>query len=197
MKCPILAVPLLLLLSLPAWADEPGATLDAFHRAAAEADLQAYLGLMTEDVVFLGTDGTERWEGQAFYDFVRGHFQAGRGWTYRPSGRTVRLGENGQVAWFDESLENAALGACRGSGVLVLQEGRWKVAQYNLSVPVPNELILSVVAQIRSAQGGAMPVDDSNGSSPVSASPSAEAAQQQPETPCRKKRHKTNRAASC
>ena len=27
----------------------------------------------------------------------------------------------------------------RGSGVLVLEKGKWKVSQYNLSVPIPND----------------------------------------------------------
>ncbi len=46
------------------------ATLEAFHTAASEADLDTYLGLMTPEMVFLGTDGTERWQGQAWRDFV-------------------------------------------------------------------------------------------------------------------------------
>ena len=37
----------------------------------------------------------------------------------------------------------------RGSGVLVLREGEWKVAQYNLTIPIPNPLAGDVVRQIR------------------------------------------------
>ncbi|MFT5481735.1 MAG: hypothetical protein ACI9GW_000380, partial [Halieaceae bacterium] len=33
-------------------------TLDSFHAAAATADLDVYLSLLTEEVVFLGTDST-------------------------------------------------------------------------------------------------------------------------------------------
>jgi hypothetical protein len=51
-------------------------TLDNFHRAAAVADRDGYLALTTEDVVFLGTDGSERWQGEEFRDFVEGHFSA-------------------------------------------------------------------------------------------------------------------------
>lgn len=32
------------------------------------------------------------------------------------------------------------LGPCRGTGVLVLDGDRWKIAQYNLSVPIPNQV---------------------------------------------------------
>jgi ketosteroid isomerase-like protein len=182
-------------IALSARAAGPGEALDAFHRAASEADLKAYFDLMTDDVVFLGTDGTERWQGQAFRQFVRPHFEAGRGWTYLPSARVVQLDSSGRVAWFDEVLHNDELGACRGSGVLVLESGQWKVAQYNLSVPIPNDLVLGVAAQIRGE-----PVSDAAGPTVTDdAEPSeGSAPAQEPEAaPCRKKRHKTNRAASC
>ena len=39
----------------------------------------------------------------------------------------------------DEDLATDTLGPARGSGVLVLREGRWLVEQYVLSVTVPNE----------------------------------------------------------
>jgi hypothetical protein len=41
------------------------------------------------------------------------------------------------------------LSETRGSGVLVLEGGRWKVAQYNLSIPIPNELVREIVRVIR------------------------------------------------
>ena len=195
MKRSVLAVLLIALAVLPARAGEPAKALDAFHRAASEANLQAYFGLMTEDVVFLGTDGSERWQGQAFRDFVRPHFEAGRGWTYQPSDRNVRVDSSGGIAWFDEVLHNDQLGACRGSGVRVLQAGQWKVAQYNLSVPIPNALVLGVAEQIRgeavtgtAASGAAAGATANDGSAAV---------QEENANPCRKKRHKTNRAANC
>ena len=49
------------------------------------------------------------------------------------------------VVAFDEVLDNANLGRCRSTGVII----GGKLAQYNLSLPVPNELILDVVAKIR------------------------------------------------
>lgn len=191
MKMPAFFFLLLTVLPITVLAGEPDEALDAFHRAASEADLQAYFSLMTEDVVFLGTDGTERWQGEDFRDFVRPHFEAGRGWTYLPSQRIVQLGSAGTVAWFDEVLHNDQLGACRGSGVLVLEQGGWKIAQYNLSVPIPNERVLDVVAQIR---GEAVTKTASDSVEDPEAAAPEEAGQ---EPACRKKRHKTNRAANC
>lgn len=179
-----------LIVSVPAVADSPGEVLDEFHAAAARADLDAYFDLMTENVVFLGTDGGERWEGEAFRAFVSPHFEAGRGWEYVAGERYINYSDDGSIAWFDEALEHAALGHCRGSGVLVRRDGTWKVAQYNLSVPIPNDLVMSVVEQIR-LQGA--PAKNT----PAQAAPSGDSDTGESSASCRKRRHKTNRPADC
>ena len=51
--------------------------------------------------------------------------------------------------WFDEVAVNAKYGECRGTGVLVHLDGAWRIAQYNLSIPIPNEIALEVVGMIR------------------------------------------------
>ena len=61
-------------------------TLDSFHQAAARADIDSYLAAMTDDVVFLGTDGSERWQGQAFRDFAPDSFQCGPRLDLQPGG---------------------------------------------------------------------------------------------------------------
>ena len=132
---------------------EVAATLDAFHRAAAEADFDRYTGLMTAEMVFLGTDGTERWQGKEFRDFARPHFVEGKGWTYIPSDRHIAVSEDGSMAWFDEALENSGLGRCRGSGVVLRENGEWKVAQYNLSIPVPNAMATELAGKIAELGG--------------------------------------------
>lgn len=132
--------------------DEVAQVLDTFHRAAATADLAAYTAQMGPDMVFLGTDATERWQGQAFVDFARPHFTAGKGWTYTVRERHIDLAPSGDVAWFDELLDNAKLGLCRGSGVLLKGPDGWKLQQYNLSMPVPNEIALDVAAEIRGGE---------------------------------------------
>jgi len=124
-------------------------TLDEFHAAAARGDSEAYFAVMTDAVVFLGTDATERWQGQAFRKFVLEHFGEGRGWTYTPGARHIDMAPGGKWAFFDELLQHDRLGQCRGSGVLVREGDAWKIAQYNLSVPVPNAIVLDVAGQIR------------------------------------------------
>ena len=121
--------------------------LDAFHRAASESDLEGYLGLLTPDAVFIGTDASERWSKEEFGDFARPHFEAGRGWTYHTLERHVSVA--GSTAWFDERLTNEKYGETRGSGVLRRQKGRWRLVQYVLSFPVPNELAGDLVERIR------------------------------------------------
>jgi len=146
------------LLSMPVFAAPAPSvedTLDAFHAAAARADLEAYLGLLTPEAVFLGTDGTERWQGGEFSRFVSGHFSKGEGWAYAAKQRKVTLSDDGKLAWFDEMLDNDQLGLCRGSGVLVLNDGHWRIAQYNLSVPIPNQVVGDFVAQIQALEAGA------------------------------------------
>jgi len=133
---------------------EVGGVLDALHRAASEADFEGYFGLYAEEFVFLGTDATERWGRSEFMEYARGPFSEGRGWTYTPVERWVTVAPDGRTAWFDERLENAGLGETRGSGVLVLEGGGWKVAQYNLTIPIPNELAREFVARIRERAGG-------------------------------------------
>lgn len=130
------------------------ATLDDFHAAAAAADGPRYFGHFAADGVFLGTDATERWTVDEFRAYARPHFDAGRGWTYRVTARHVAVDSGGAYAWFDEALENAKLGACRGSGVLRREAGVWRIVHYNLTIPVPNALALEVAEQIRRhAQG--------------------------------------------
>jgi hypothetical protein len=123
-------------------------TLDRFHEAAAKADFDAYFAAWTEDSVFLGTDATERWVGQQFKDFAKPIFDKGKGWTYHPHDRHVTHGPANTV-YFDELLDNEKLGLCRGSGVLAKLGEEWKILQYNLSIPVPNDLAASVAEVIR------------------------------------------------
>lgn len=153
----VLALSAALLAPLAASAREPlpppevqvGRVLDDFHRAAAAANEEAYFGLLAENAVFLGTDGSERWEKEAFRSFAHPHFAKGQGWSFTPRDRHVTFSADGKVAWFDEALDSATYGACRGSGVLEKTATGWKIAQYNLSIPIPNDLAKDFVARIR------------------------------------------------
>jgi len=153
----LLSLPVSLLGAAPAEARQSGDaarqavsdTLDALHMAASEANFDRYFGLYAEDAVFYGTDATERWTRAEFESYAAPHFEAGRGWTYHMTERNVYVSEDGRFAWFDERLDNASLGETRGSGVLRLSERGWQVVQYNLTIPVPNELAGDFVRQIR------------------------------------------------
>jgi len=130
------------------------AVLDSVHRLASEADFDGYFALYTDDAIFMGTDAKERWTIADFQQYARPAFDRGTGWTYTMTERHVFIDDDGNTAWFDERLDNAGFGECRGTGVLVKVDGVWKVKQYNLTVPIPNELLRPVVAQIREFQSG-------------------------------------------
>ena len=125
------------------------AVLDEFHAAAAAADEERYFATLSAEAIFLGTAPGERWQGLAFREFVHGYFSRGKGWAYLPSHRSVDVSGDGLTAWFDETVTNDHFGACRGSGVLQRDGERWRIEQYNLTIPVPDERALDLVAQIR------------------------------------------------
>lgn len=129
------------------------AVLDAFHDAASKADGERYFGLFAEGGVFIGTDPTERWTLDEFREYARPFFRRGQGWTYVPGERHVRVSPDGSTAWFDELLHNEGLGLTRGTGVLLREGGSWKVAQYHLTIPVPNAVAEEVVRMIREREG--------------------------------------------
>lgn len=132
--------------------------LDAFHAAAAHADEAAYFALLAPNAVFLGTDASERWEAPAFRAFAHPYFAQGKGWTFVPRGRHVDFSRDGRVAWFDELLDSATYGECRGSGVLErTDDAGWWIVQYHLTIPIPNDLAKEVVARIRDAAARARP----------------------------------------
>lgn len=124
------------------------AVLDGWHRAAARADEEAYFSAFTPDAVFLGTDATERWTRDAFRAWAHPFFARGKAWDFHATSRHVAFSPDGAVAWFDEALDTPNLGPARGSGVLVKQGGGWKIAQYNLSIPIPNDVMKDVKARI-------------------------------------------------
>lgn len=127
--------------------------LKSLHQAASEADGELYFSLFADGAIFLGTDATERWTVDELEAFAEPYFSTGRGWTYTATERHISVAENGQTAWFDEVLRNETYGACRGTGVLVLVDGDWKLAQYSLSIPMPNELAREFTSAIRSFEG--------------------------------------------
>ena len=126
--------------------------LDRLHIAASDADFDAYFALYTPNAVFLGTDATERWTLDEFKAYTKTHFDDGNGWTYTSRNRFVNFAPVGRTAWFDELLDNDKYGECRGSGVLLYgNDGKWRIAQYNLTKTIPNDKMEAVVTAINAA----------------------------------------------
>jgi len=127
--------------------------LDSFHQAAANAQIKKYFNLLTDDAVFIGTDAKERWTKIEFKAFVKPYFSQGKGWLYQPKKRNISIVENlksdNEVAFFDEILFSKSYGTCRGTGVLFKTKSGWKIAQYSLSIPLPNEIATDIVKQIQ------------------------------------------------
>jgi hypothetical protein len=131
-------------------AAEISRTLDRLHAAAARADGAAYFALFAPDAVFIGTDASERWPLAAFREYAMKRFAAGQGWTYTPRVRHVTLAPIacGCVAWFDELLDSAKYGTSRGSGAMIDTGQGWKIEQYVLTFPIPNDLAADMTARI-------------------------------------------------
>ena len=126
--------------------------LDDWHLAASEANFERYFMHFTGDsAIFMGTDATERWTVAEFKPWAKPYFDDGEAWDFTPVERHVYLSDNLQTAWFDESLDTPNLGPARGSGVLVRQAETWKIAHYNLSIPIPNAIVDTVVKQVDKA----------------------------------------------
>ncbi|GAB5559064.1 MAG: hypothetical protein SynsKO_07110 [Synoicihabitans sp.] len=126
--------------------------LEQLHRAASQADGSAYFALFSEDAIFLGTDASERWTIGEFKRYALPYFNVGRGWTYHKTERHINISADGGHASFDELLHNDSYGLCRGTGVLRLIKGEWKIEQYHLTIPVPNALARDLVELIRSSE---------------------------------------------
>ena len=50
---------------------------------------------------------------------------------------------------YSEILISKKYGAFRGTGVLIFLETEWKISQYNLLLPIPNNLMKKYAAEIK------------------------------------------------
>jgi hypothetical protein len=128
-------------------------TLDTWHKAATEANFVNYFDALTDDSIFIGTDATENWTKPAFQAFAKPYFDKGKAWSFTALERHIYFSTDKKMAWFDELL-NTQMKICRGSGVLVLINGKWKIKHYVLSMTIPNDNvdeILKIKAPIEDA----------------------------------------------
>ena len=135
-------------LALSSRDSQVSAVLDDWHAAAAAADEARYFGHFAPNAVFLGTDATERWTVEEFRRYAHPYFAKGKAWSFKAVERHIAFSPDGAVAWFDEKLDTPNLGPSRGSGVLVKISGRWKITHYDLSVPIPNDLMKEIKNRI-------------------------------------------------
>jgi ketosteroid isomerase-like protein len=128
-------------------------TLDAWHKAAAEANFNNYFGMMTKDAIFIGTDPNENWNFKDFQAYAKPHFDKGKAWNFKAIERHIYFDKSGKLAWFDELL-NTQMKICRGSGILVKIGEEWKIKHYVLSMTIPNENtkeVVKIIAPIEDA----------------------------------------------
>jgi hypothetical protein len=168
----------------------PDAALDALHKAGADANAAAFEALLAQDVVFLGVGGAGRLEGPAARAYFSEYLAQGNAWAYSSSLRETRVSADGSVAWFDETLEHGQLGLGRATGVLVRSGEGWKIAQYNLTVPVAGGAVATSAGS--GSQAGA-----STGVVTGSSAAEQQPAQAQEKKRCRMTSFKTNTRAKC
>lgn len=114
--------------------------LDKWHLAATMADEERFFGSMAKDGVYIGTDPGEHWYRDELREWAKGAFEEAPAWDFKVKERYLMVGNTPDIVWFDELLDTW-MGVCRGSGVLKIEDGIWKIQQYVLSVTVPNEQI--------------------------------------------------------
>ena len=136
---------IILLLPQTNWAQEDlDALLNGLHLDAHKGNFESYFDRYSTDAVFLGTDKTERWTIEDFKAYAKPAFLDGHGWTYAVIERNWE--GDGNTRWFDEILLNEKLGHCRGTGVVELIKGEWKISHYALTMLVPNSIAAKVGA---------------------------------------------------
>ncbi|RYZ25473.1 MAG: hypothetical protein EOO10_18175 [Chitinophagaceae bacterium] len=132
-------------MSLSAQEKDIQLVLDNWHKAAAGARFDAYFQAMTADAVYIGTDASENWNVTQFKSFAKPYSDKGKAWDFKPLERHIFLGADKKTAWFDELLDTW-MGLCRGSGVMRLENGEWKIAHYVLSMTIPNDNVTQAVS---------------------------------------------------
>ena len=122
--------------------------LNKLHLYASEARGPEYFDLFAEDAIFFGTDINERWDKNAFQEYGMTRFETGKGWTYHMTKRKIYFSYDDETCWFDELVRNDKYGQLRGTGVMKLVDQDWKIVQYNLALPIPNDLFPKYAQEI-------------------------------------------------
>jgi ketosteroid isomerase-like protein len=130
--------------------DELSLTIRDWYYAASEAQSDAFLDffLDSEDTVYIGSDPQEQWHGiNEIKTNFQDNFKKYGKWTIMSKNLVVH--QSGDMAYFTDDVEfSARYGSSslaedgRMSGVLLLQNGKWKIAQAHFSFGVSNDQLL-------------------------------------------------------
>lgn len=112
--------------------------VEKWHLDASKPNFTSYFEVTTDNFVFLGTAPGERWDKNQFKQFAKPYFDAGKAWDFKSTNRRWIFSDNHKIAWFDEDLITW-MNTCRGSGIMVREGKKWKLAYYNLTVLIENE----------------------------------------------------------
>ncbi len=110
-----------------------------WHKNAADAN-EEYFEKIDNSGIYIGTDASELWTKDEFYNWSKKYFDNGKAWEFSTIMRNVYFSDDRQIAWFDELLDTG-MGKCRASGVLIQNDKGWKIAHYHLSITIPNESV--------------------------------------------------------
>jgi hypothetical protein len=113
--------------------------LDEWHDDAAHANLR-YFDKMAADGVYIGTDKSERWVRDDFKTWAKPYFERGKAWEFHAFNRHIGYSEDKSIIWFDEQL-HTQMGICQASGVIRNTKEGFRIAHYQLSLAVPNDLM--------------------------------------------------------
>ena len=130
-----------------AFRQQINAFVDEWHDDAAHARLR-YFDKIASDGVYIGTDKSERWTRDEFIVYAKPHFDKGKAWTFHATRRNVAFSPDRKYVWFDELLDTA-MGPCMASGVIRNTPDGLRIAHYQLSIAIPNDLADRFAKDIR------------------------------------------------
>lgn len=130
--------------------DELALVIREWYYAASEGKVEEFLNFFFKDesTTYFGTDPHEIWYGyDQIQENIEENFRTYGKWTVMS--KNLQLRRLGDSAIFTDEVElSARYGGssiaedARMSGVLVLKEGKWKIAQVHFSFGIPNRDLL-------------------------------------------------------
>jgi len=130
--------------------DELSLLIREWYYAASEGNVDAFLNYFVKDdsATYIGTDPSEVWYGyEQIKENVEENFKTYGKWTVMS--KNLQVYKHGDTAYFTDEVElSARFGGssiaddARMSGVLVFQNGAWKIAQVHFSFGIPNQELL-------------------------------------------------------